>query len=429
MVARASAGSPSAAAPGAPDASGTVQPPATSRRPLTIGMLYTSNGAANAALGVATAASSGPNTVMSALVRALNRRGGLAGRQLRVEYSAVDATSSDYSTQANAACSKFTQDKPVPVVLDFAFGNRYGMAQCLAKRGVADFGLGTSDTAGDNAVRMFASPDWMTSSRRYPAVLAGLHQTGYLTSSNKIGVLLENCPYLQRAYQRNVMPEVARLGLHVADTEGFDCTSGFSSAGPASASIQSAVLRFRSHGVDRVLIVSDYEQVALLLLANDAESQGWRPGYMLSSAAQAEVMRANIASGQWPQLHGIGWSPGLDTDDPHRPLAAPDRRCLDLIKSGGVSVSGWQNIYVATAVCSHVFFLDAALGRSNGDARAEALMSAIGSLGARFVAPGILDGRTFFGPTRRDGPAAVAAFGYVAACKCMRYTSAPFSAG
>lgn len=411
-----------------PTTPGGGTPTGAVRGPLVIGMLYPDNGAANAALGVTTDASNSPKNIMAALVKSLNRSGGLAGRRVTVDYMAVDSTSSDYSTQANAACAHFTEDRSVSVVIDVAFGNRYGMASCLAKHGVADFGFGTSDTVSDNAVGLFAAPDWMTSSRRYAAVLSGLHASGYVSSKNKIGVLVENCPYLRRAYDQTVRPEASRLGLNLVDTEELDCTGGFSSAAPASAAIQSAALRFRSHGVDRLLMVSDYEQVTLLLMANQAESQGWRPGYMLSSTAQTEVMRPNLPSGQWPQLHGIGWSPGLDIDKPHKPPPAADRHCLDLIKKGGVVVSGWQNTYVATTECSDLLFLKAAMQRSHGDARGRALMAGVESLGTSFIAPGIVGGRTSFGPGRRDGVASVAPFGYVPACHCLRYTGKAFTA-
>lgn len=414
------AGGPSAVRPGAPG--GPARP--VGRGPLTIGVLFSDNGAANAALGVATDASNSPKNLMTALIAGVNRNGGLAGRTLTAVYYAVDAQSSDYSTQANAACSYFTDDHPVPVVLDLAFGNKFGMAACLSKHGVLDVGIRTSDTVADNGVELFAAPGWMTSTRRYPAVLAGLHATGYVTSKNKVGVLLEDCPDLQRAYDQAVLPAIKRLGLVLADTEHLQCASGFASAGPASAAVQSAVLRFRGSGVDRILMVSDFEQVTLLLLANYAESQQWRPGFMLSSQAQTEVMRANIASGQWPQLHGVGWSPGLDIDDPRRPLPAADKRCLDLIKQGGVTVSGWVNTYIATTECTELFFLGAALQLSNGDEHGSALMAAVDRLGAGFTAPGIVSGRTVFGPRRHDGPAAVAPFAYVASCSCLRYVGA-----
>jgi hypothetical protein len=410
-------GAPNAAPIGA-NTGGAV---ASARGALKIGVLYLNNATANSELGVSTSASSDPKSIMNALVAAENRRGGLAGRRVVVDYFTFDSTSSDYSTQASAACAHFTQDAPVPVVLDLALGNTFGMASCLAKRGVADFGIGTEDSVADNAVGLFAAPDWMTSSRRYPAVLNGLHETGYLTPQNKIGVLLEDCPGLERAESQAVMPTISRLGLHLVDTEHINCTTGFSSAGPAASDVQSAVLHFRSNGVDRVLMVSNFEQVTLLLMANAAESQSWRPGFMLSSNAETEVMRANIPSGQWPQLHGIGWSPGLDIDDPHQPLPQPDQHCLDLIKQGGGAVSGWQNTYISTTECSALFLFASALRGSGGDARGTALMSAVEALGSSFVAPGIVGGRTSFTPDRRDGPAAVAPFAYAASCSCLKY--------
>ena len=54
-------------------------------------------------------------------------------------------------------------------------------------------------------------------------------------------------------------------------------------------------------------------------------------------------------------------------------------------------------------------------------------MGAIESLGTSFVSPGILGGRTSFAPGRVDGPAAVAPFGYVAACRCLKYTGPAFT--
>jgi hypothetical protein len=390
--------------------------------PLTIGVLYTDNGAANAALGVATDASTGTKAVMDALVAGVNRRGGLAGRKVVATYYAANANASDYSAQASAACSYFTQDHKVPVVLDLAYGNKFGMAACLAAKGVVDIGLLTSDAVDDESVGLFAAPSWLSSTRRYPAVLEGLHASGYLTSANKVGVLLEDCPHLQRSFDRAVLPAISRLGLTLAATEHLACATGFSSAAPASASVQSAALRFRSRGVDRILMVSDFEQVTLLLMANYAQSQGWHPGYVLTSQAQTEVMRANIASGQWPQLHGVGWAPGLDIDDPRTPLPAADRQCLDTIKQGGVAVSGWQNTYVATTECSLVQLLGAGLRLSGGDATGRTLMAAISRLGSSWTAPGIVSGRTAFGPHRHEGPAAVRPFAYADACACLRYT-------
>jgi hypothetical protein len=55
-------------------------------------------------------------------------------------------------------------------------------------------------------------------------------------------------------------------------------------------------------------------------------------------------------------------------------------------------------------------------------------MAGVESLGTSFVAPGIVGGRTSFGPGRRDGVASVAPFGYVPTCHCLKYTGKAFAA-
>jgi hypothetical protein len=121
----------------------------------------------------------------------------------------------------------------------------------------------------------------------------------------------------------------------------------------------------------------------------------------------------------------MGWTPGLDVDDPHQPLPAQDRRCLALVRSGGVTVASWQDTYVATTECALLMLLGAALQQTGGDARGSVVISAIGRLGSRFSAPGVVGSRTLFGPGRHDGPGAVAHFAYVPSCTCLRYVGAP----
>jgi hypothetical protein len=169
-------------------------------------------------------------------------------------------------------------------------------------------------------------------------------------------------------------------------------------------------------------MVSDYEQVVLELFAPQAESQGYRPGYLLSSQAQTSVMRPNLPSGQWPQLHGVGYARGVDIDDPRTPLPSVDRQCLSLLRAGGATTTGWQDTYVATAICNPFLLLQHALRLTNGDAQGRALAQAIASLGTTFAAAGTVDGRTRFGQGRTDGPDTAAPFSFVQDCSCLRYT-------
>jgi hypothetical protein len=77
-------------------------------------------------------------------------------------------------------------------------------------------------------------------------------------------------------------------------------------------------------------------------------------------------------------------------------------------------------------VCANLFFLGAALRSSGGNPDGRALMAAVDALGGAFTSPGILQGRTLFGPGRHDGPAAVAPFAYVPSCSCLRYVAPAF---
>jgi hypothetical protein len=420
--------------PGAPDpgpASGTAsagtngQSSAATSAPLKIGLLYADNGEANAAVGASTSNSLNAERALKAFVEGFNKSGGLEGRKIQPVYHAIDATSSDYSTQASAACARFTQDNRVAVVFDYALHIRYGMGACLAKNGIPHLALNAADEAQGDALLLFATPGNMTTDRLYRSVLSGLSGTEYVTSEHRVGVLLEDCPHLRRVLDQSVKPTMKTLELQLVSTQTFGCATGFTAAGPAASAIQSAVLAFRSADVDRVLMVSDYEQVALLLFGPQAESQGYRPGYMLSSQAQASVMRANLPSGQWPQLHGVGYARGVDIDDPGTPLPSTDKRCLSLLQAGGAAARGWQDTYVATAICNPFLLLEQALRVTKGDAQGRAVSQAITSLGTSFVAAGTVDGRTRFGDKRTDGPENAAPFSFVTDCSCMRYTGSP----
>jgi hypothetical protein len=140
---------------------------------LLVGIVYSDNGKANSALGVGTANSLDAAKAVRAFVNGINKGGGLAGRRIQALYHAIDATSSDYSTEASAACASFTQDAHVAVVLDYALPIRYGMGSCLSKAGIPELALIGADEAQTKALPLFASPGNMTTDRRYRGVLHG----------------------------------------------------------------------------------------------------------------------------------------------------------------------------------------------------------------------------------------------------------------
>ena len=397
--------------------------------PLKIGLAYINNQQASAALGTSDPRTNSVKTVVEAFVRAINAAGGLDGRKLdAVEYEWHSGDGS-WSTAAESACAKFTQDAHVSVVLDEAFGTVGGFRDCLQQAGVFDItNQGVGDDVSSGQAPLYAAVGDLTVDRAYASVLTEEMQSGYLSSKNQLGILVEACPENLRAYDRTLLPLIRHLGLAAPKMYTFDCvdsTAGGASQG--SAAINNAILRFRQRPtVDRVMFVSTDEAAALLLFGASASSQDYHPGYLLSSNAQAHLATesgSGFTSDQLPQIHGVGNMPYADVSD--SAPSAVDKRCMNLLRAASVTPGNYDDTGQAVFSCGPFLLLEAALRRSDGDASADALAHAIAALGTTFSAPGILGGTTRYGATTRDGGYLVQTFGYVASCSCIRYSGKP----
>jgi hypothetical protein len=87
------------------------------RGPITIGFVYADFTKLARQLGQSGETSSNPFTTFPGLVRAINARGGLAGRTIRPVYYRVDGAAASFDTEAEAACAALTQDRHVDVVV------------------------------------------------------------------------------------------------------------------------------------------------------------------------------------------------------------------------------------------------------------------------------------------------------------------------
>jgi len=392
--------------------------------PLTIGLTYIDNSTTEASLGYSAAGSVTPQSASQAFVQGINATGGIDGRKLIALDYDFNSDDADYASDASAACAKFTQDNHVGVVLDGAFGTTGGFEGCLQAAGVLDI---TSQDEGDqtdsDADPLHANISAMDTDRTYEAVLQESAATGYVTKADQLGVIVEDCPEDTRAYARTVLPVIAQLGLKPPKEEQIACTTGFASAGAAAVNISNAILAFKTAHVDRVMFVSYYEAVILLLFGNDAATQDYDPGYMLSSNAEAEAAPGNIPSSQLPEVHGVGNSPYSDVDN--AVLSTADSRCLALAKAGGLIPSTYNDLSILTFSCGPFELLERALQVTDGDAGAQPLAAGIDGLGSSFEGPGLVGGSTYFSATRHDGPDAVQVFGYLASCQCIRYSGSP----
>jgi len=404
-----------------------AKPAAAPTGPLKIGFVYydaSSSAAVNSAAGVKTSTSVTAKSVMEALIKFVNAHGGLAGRQVTLQSVPESNTSNDFSTDAAAACQQLTQDTPVPIVIDAAYGGSNGFDTCVTKAGLLDLALPEPpDAATLSGIPFEIAPQFLTLDRSYSAALTLLAGSGYLTGGSKLGVFMDSCPNTAAAYRNTILPTAKRLGLNPASVYTSSCLAGYGGLGKAGSDTASAVLQFRTAGVDRVMVVSSIAPTYWILFAQAADSQGYKPGYVMTSRAQPSVIAPNLPASQRPAIHGAGHVPVLDIDKPKLPGTAAEATCAQMAAAGGSGPSTTQDYYFVSLLCSPVLLLQAALKASGGDASAAALSRAIRSLGTSFQDPGVLGGASDF--SHQDGPAQVAAFAYDNGCSCLVYTSGP----
>ena len=422
-------GSPASVAP-AP-LPGQVQPPsgaplptagAPDHSPLRVGILYTNNDAANGA-GVDNGNTFSSRRAFEGLVAAWNKRGGLAGRRIVPTYVELRSSSTNLPADLQAACTTFTQDEHVPVVLSATGTFSDAFAQCMSKAHTpvlaGDYALG--DAASLAAAPTLFAPATLTTDHR---VLPLLRR--YASRGDKLGVVVESCPYNLRTLDRTLLPEARRLGLTVTDTEKARCFQGINDLAGQASDMQGAVLRFVSKGVSKVLFVSGGNEGNLMLLfATAAESQSYHPRYALTSAVAPVIQEPNTPAGQLANAVGLGWLPSLDTTDTITTDAT--RRCTQDIRQGAnVTPASGADRYFAYSTCDLFGMYDAVLRLTRGATDAGTVRTAVRSLGGTFQGAAVFGGATDFSG-RQDGPAQARTFAWAGACSCFRYTGPSFA--
>src|SRR5439155_19261289 len=140
-----------------------------------------------------------------------------------------------------------------------------------------------------------------------------LKTSGWLTSRNRIGVVIEDCPVDQRIYHDGVAPTFSRDGLTVASSFATQCFQSLQDFGTETSQMSTAVVRFRSKAVDRVMFVSQSAEANLALAFSEvADNQDWHPGYALSSVSIPEALAQNVPPSQLANMRGVGWLPVVD---------------------------------------------------------------------------------------------------------------------
>jgi hypothetical protein len=394
--------------------------------PITLGILGTESvNTASGSVGIESGNSFSIIQAQRALVDAINAQGGLAGRRINAIYRTVNAGSSSYDSDYQAACSAFTQDQRVAAVLSTTSILSPILEQCLSKAGVihVEASYGSVDAAALRGWPGLLLPGSPSTERRESAKLSVLHRIQWLTPRSRLGVLVEDCPDQVAGYRQGLVPTARALHLTVVATQYLGCIKGFADNGTAASAIQNAQLQFRSQNVDRVVIVSNQEAAIFILFAGVAESQQYRPGYVLSSAAAPVVAPANVPAAQLSNVRFAGWAPTLDVTPGHGPPAtAAFARCVRLAATMGLRASTPTDAFYLAYVCDSLFAYERLLQVGNGASGFADVLSAVPRVGRSYLSPVAYGGVTDL-TRRRDAIAQVAPGGYESRCSCLRYFS------
>lgn len=387
-----------------------------------IGLLVTATSNAKA-FGVSTGATASEQDVDDALIKGLNAQGGLAGRKITPIYAKTDTGSSNPENDFAAACARFTQDNHVEAVLGYNFTYYNSFESCLAKRGVPHLstGFNVADPVELAKVPLLRALDVPTIDRRGLLKIDNGFADKVLTTSSKLGIITDNCPGTARSLNKVVLPQLKARRLSEPRVVTISCTTD---AAAASSALSNAVLQFRSSNVDQVVFHSVSEGPPLLLFATSAESQGYRPGYLMTSLGNLDLLSGLLPASQLKNVNAYGWLPTQDVP-PSRygPRNASQKRCLALLKTGGVAPTAGQDYYYAYNVCEAFFLYERALAGTGGSTSGRAVVDAVSSLGTGFESL-TNDGGSLFSRDRPDAPRAARRATFSTDCRCFSYSGA-----
>lgn len=413
-----------------PTTGGVAQPPSGSRitTPIEIGMLVSpSSASAQSALGSSEEAASGfgSDATFRALVKYYNARGGLSGRKIVPVVYTANATNASYTSDAGQACATFTQDNHVAAVIsttgDF-WSDDY--THCLTKAKVPHLlmSFGSTDDEGFASNPSMFVTSTVPVDARITAMLTMMIKTKKLSRGDKLGVIVEACPFNTRAYTRTLEPLAKREGLTISRRD-IDCITGYSDAGKAIGQVQASVLPYNTENIQKILPLSGWETSVVDFFEKQAQSQQYAPTYFVSSAAQMASQQSNFTASALSRIFGTGWMP--TTDVASYPASPATRECRKILSSYGITAQNRADQYLVDGSCDPFRYLDAALTRTGGASDAATLTAALESLGGKIPSSVTLDADNGWGPRHHFAAQQVDAFSYQPTCSCFQYLHVP----
>jgi hypothetical protein len=416
---------PQVAEPEGPDGDRFAQlemGPGVTQDTITVGVHVTTE--LQAAFSAVGANSSGGDErqISQAIIDWMNDNGGIAGRQIVPVYHETNPASGTWASQAQAACDTFTDDNQVFAVSSSTVGGDDSMLACLAAKNtpLIENNLWVFDRPYYEARRgILYQPARMMADRWVRAYVDGLERSGYLADGKEgLGLLRFDHPVFDRLSNGVFRPRLAALGYELRDEVVISSPKGLSDFGAMANQLNSAVLRMRSRGVTHVMMLEN-AGIMPFFWFDQAESQGYRPRYGLSSSDIPQTQQNNADPEQLRDSVVVGWQPGSDLERADIPADNPQHAlCEQVMEQAGIVPTG----FYTQPRCDSFFFLKAALERAPALTSA-GLLAGVESLGGQYRSSASVQGLSRFGPGRYDGPNAVRLLAFDMSCACYRVAS------
>ena len=397
---------------------GTV-PGRTKLPPIQIGSYYLEGGsAAVAAAGFAGLVIPDNKPLVDAMVKYLNARGGLGGRQIQMVWFKY-VSGGDPHTQDSAACAQFTQDHHVYLVLGGINSGAGELGPCLTKRGVPLIGANGGGDARYFAKnhRFIYEPGQASFTRGLSTLVSNLQANRWFAAAPKIGVVQYEGASYDHAVDDGLVASLARLGFKVIDRVKFNGLDNNSIA----AGSANAVVKFHGEGINRVIFMAPGGAAATYFM-NAASSQQWHPLYGIWSADSPYVLGITAAPDQLANATGIGYQPGLDVAGSQDPTATTPagKACLKFWDSVGQTDHSALNNPLQRATCDIFYTLLRAVA-ANPDATTStaALEAGYDAVAGSYAPAGTFTIR--FRPGSHDAASGYRRLVYETTCKCFSY--------
>ena len=380
-------------------------------------MVYASGvGKAAAAMGIPGLATGDNKAQAEAVFDWINAHGGLAGHKIQgVYWDLAQHQGSNAETSMQIACTALTQDAHVRFVQTIAGVPRSGM-ECFARAGVGL--LDDESLLGDADMQKYAphlaNPGEIAPGRMTTLAVEDLWARGWLTGSSKVGIFSADNPGAHAVVDRYLVPALRRHGLTAAKTVYVNPDGGDGGSSQSS----SAVLQFRSAGVDRVIPVL----YSPLFFMSTASTQDYHPGYAVySNVGPGALLETAAPPDQLANAVGIGWQPYLDIGKGTKPgpVSSRETLCFDIMRKAGQASTNATTKGLEVQVCNVLFYL---MDLSN---RMRSVPADVLTSGRRLLGNSFVPADTFrVDVTRRtDGVAGYRRLAYEKPCSCFQYVS------